>query len=171
MQFIQAYILFANETCKHLGSQNAEKLNNVQICVLEGPEDNLLGRNMSPWHIYYYIQNKCCVNDWRVIFYLYVATLRFGKVKKKKEEILRSETCNNFTNKQIAFYNKYLCSLFCSWCLIFLNDAVIWFLKTNALTDCYMTISLFLIAQFSFQNSDWNILMASLHYALAPSPL
>jgi len=25
----QAYLLFANETCKHLGSNNAEKLNNA----------------------------------------------------------------------------------------------------------------------------------------------
>ena len=58
----------AIETCKYLESHNAEKLNNAWICVLEGPEDDLLGRNMSPWHIHYCIWNKCCVNDWRIIF-------------------------------------------------------------------------------------------------------
>ena len=47
-QFMQAYILFAIETCQHLGSHNAENLNNAWICALGGPEDDLLGRNMSP---------------------------------------------------------------------------------------------------------------------------
>ena len=37
-----------HETCKHVGSQNAEKLNNSWIYFLGGPEDDLLGRNMSP---------------------------------------------------------------------------------------------------------------------------
>jgi len=34
--------------CKHLGSHNAEKQNNAYICVLGCPEDDVLGRNMSP---------------------------------------------------------------------------------------------------------------------------
>jgi len=36
------------ETCEHLGSHNADKLNNSAICFLGGPEDDQLGRNMSP---------------------------------------------------------------------------------------------------------------------------
>jgi len=35
------------ETCKHLGSHNAEKLNNSWIYFLGGLEDDRLGRNMS----------------------------------------------------------------------------------------------------------------------------
>ena len=34
-----------------MGSHNAGKLNNAWICVPEGPEDDLLDRNMSPWHV------------------------------------------------------------------------------------------------------------------------
>ena len=55
------------ETCKHLGSQNADKLNNSWISFLGGPEENRLGRNMSPWHMYHCIKNKCCVIDWRTV--------------------------------------------------------------------------------------------------------
>ena len=33
-----------------------------------GPEDDRLGRNMSPWHIYHFIQNKCCFIDLRIVF-------------------------------------------------------------------------------------------------------
>ena len=58
VQFLQAYILYApaTKTCKHLGSHNAKKkLNNSWICFLGGPEDDLLGRNMWPWHIYHCI--------------------------------------------------------------------------------------------------------------------
>jgi len=35
-------------SCEHLGSHNAEKLNNSWICFLGGPEEDRLGRNMSP---------------------------------------------------------------------------------------------------------------------------
>jgi len=54
---LQAHILYVpvTETCKHLGSNNAGKLNNSWTCFLGGPEDDLLGRNMSPWHIYHCI--------------------------------------------------------------------------------------------------------------------
>jgi len=47
---LQAHILYVpvTETCKHLGSNNAGKLNNSWTCFLGGPEDDLLGRNMSP---------------------------------------------------------------------------------------------------------------------------
>jgi len=33
----------------------AGKLNSCWICFLGGPEDDLLGRNMSPWQIYHCI--------------------------------------------------------------------------------------------------------------------
>ena len=63
-----------------MGSHSAGKLNNAWIWVLEGPEDDLLGRNMSPWHIYNCIQNKCCVNWLTLIIYLHILTLRDGKL-------------------------------------------------------------------------------------------
>ena len=69
-----------------MGSHNAGKLNNTWICVLEGPEDDLLGRNMSPWHVYLCIQNKCCVNWLTLIIYLYIVTLQDGKLQKKTRE-------------------------------------------------------------------------------------
>ena len=70
LKHIQAYVLYetVTKTCKHLGSHNAGKLNSSWICLLGGPEDDLLGRNMSSWQIYCFIYNKCCVNDWCVVF-------------------------------------------------------------------------------------------------------
>ena len=69
-----------------MGSHNARKLTNAWIHVLEGPEDDLLGRNMSPWHVYLCIQNKC-VNWLTMIIYLYIVTLRDGKLWKYINEI------------------------------------------------------------------------------------
>jgi len=51
-------------------SHNADKLNNFWVCFLGGPEDDRLGRNMSPCHIYHFIWNKCCVFDCRIYLYL-----------------------------------------------------------------------------------------------------
>ena len=50
VQFTQAHILYVlvTETCKHLGTHNAGKLNDSWISFLGGPEDDLIGRNMSP---------------------------------------------------------------------------------------------------------------------------
>ena len=41
-KFLQVFLL------QHLGTHNAGKLNSSLICLLGGPEDDLLGRNMSP---------------------------------------------------------------------------------------------------------------------------
>ena len=38
-----------------MNSHNVEGLNNSWICFLGGPEDDRIGRNMSPWHIYHCI--------------------------------------------------------------------------------------------------------------------
>ena len=65
-----------------MGSHKAGKLKNAWICVLEGPEDDLLGRNMSSWHVYLCIQNKCCVNWLTYNIYLYIVTLRDEKLQK-----------------------------------------------------------------------------------------
>jgi len=43
-------------------------VNSSWICLLGGTADDLLGRNMSPWQIYFCIYNKSCVNDWCVVF-------------------------------------------------------------------------------------------------------
>jgi len=56
------------ESCEHLESHNVDKLNNSWICFLGGPEDDRLGRNMSPSHIYRCIYNKSCVTDRHVVF-------------------------------------------------------------------------------------------------------
>ena len=49
LKHIQAYVLYetVTKTCKHLESHNAGKLNSSWIYLLGGPEDDLLGRNMS----------------------------------------------------------------------------------------------------------------------------
>jgi len=39
---------FVTETCEHFGSHNADKLTSYWISFLGGPEDDRLGRNMSP---------------------------------------------------------------------------------------------------------------------------
>ena len=55
VQYIHAYVIYCPVTkiCKHLGSHNAGKLNSTCICLLGGPEDDLLGRNVSLWQIYH----------------------------------------------------------------------------------------------------------------------
>jgi len=73
-----------------MGSHNAGKPNNAWICVLEGPEDDLLGRNTSPWHVHICIQSKYCVNWLTFFVYLYIVTLRDVKLKKKIQNIINT---------------------------------------------------------------------------------
>ena len=48
-----------------------------------GPDDDLLGRNMSPWHIYHCILNETCVIDWRIVFVCMLQHIGMENLKKK----------------------------------------------------------------------------------------
>jgi len=45
-----------------------DHMNISWFCLLGGPENDRLSRNMSPWHIHHCIWNKYCVINWHILF-------------------------------------------------------------------------------------------------------